>query len=263
MLVKKSLRERRLFRDSGRSLVVAMDHARVFDSITGLKDANAVIREVINTGADAVLAPYGTAAASSASLGNGGLWLSVDTTRDTVTSVVEMALRLGADGIKVEAFPWCTPEDDFFGRYSGAETVLNAVCLAAECQKWGLPLMVEAIPFGWPSADKKTPEQIAAACRIASEAGADYVKSFYSGDKASFKAVIENCSVPVLILGGEKISSDREILTMVRDAMDVGAVGITMGRNIWGNKNIGGMTAALEAIIHNDSSVETAYKLLD
>ena len=75
--------------------------------------------------------------------------------------------------------------------------------------------------------------------------------------------MIENCSVPVLILGGEKISSDREILTMVRDAMDVGAVGITMGRNIWGHKNIGGMTAALEAIIHNDSSVETAYKLLD
>ena len=69
MLVKKSLRERRLFRDSGRSLVVAMDHARVFDSITGLKDANAVIREVIHAGADAVLAPYGTAVASSACLG--------------------------------------------------------------------------------------------------------------------------------------------------------------------------------------------------
>ena len=75
--------------------------------------------------------------------------------------------------------------------------------------------------------------------------------------------MIENCSVPVLILGGEKINSDREILTMVRDAMDVGAVGITMGRNIWGHENIGGMTAALEAIIHNDASVETAYKLLD
>ena len=50
---------------------------------------------------------------------------------------------------------------------------------------------------------------------------------------------------------------------MVRDAMDVGAVGITMGRNIWGHENIGGMTAALETIIHNDASVETAYKLLD
>ena len=123
--------------------------------------------------------------------------------------------------------------------------------------------MVEAIPFGWPKADKKTNEQIAAACRIASEAGADYVKSFYTGDKSSFTEVIENCSVPVLILGGAKIISDREILTMVRDAIDVGAVGITMGRNIWGHKNISGITAALEAIIHNDASVETSYKLLN
>ena len=45
--------------------------------------------------------------------------------------------------------------------------------------------------------------------------------------------------------------------------MDVGAVGITMGRNIWGHKNIGGMTAALSAIIHDDASVDTATKLLE
>ena len=260
---KKNFRERRLFRDNGRSLVVAMDHPRVFDTITGLKDANAVISKVIDGGADAVLAPYGTAAGSSEVLGNAGLWLSVDTTKDTVTSVVEMALRLGVDGIKVEIFPWCKPEDDYFSKSNGNETVLNAICLASECQKWGLPLMVETIPFGWPKADKKTNEQIAAACRVASEAGADYVKSFYTGDKLSFKEVIDNCSVPVLILGGAKIISDREILMMVRDAIDVGAVGITMGRNIWGHKNISGITSALEAIIHNDASVDTSLKLLN
>jgi len=50
---------------------------------------------------------------------------------------------------------------------------------------------------------------------------------------------------------------------MVRDAIDVGAVGITMGRNIWGHKNINGITAALEAIIHNDASVDTSLKLLN
>ena len=48
----------------------------------------------------------------------------------------------------------------YFSKSSGNETVLNAVCLASECQKWGLPLMIETIPFGWPKADRKTNEQL-------------------------------------------------------------------------------------------------------
>ena len=259
----ETLRERRLFRGSGRALVVAMDHSRAFNTITGLKNPNVIISEVIDGGADAILAPYGTASGSAEVLGNGGLWLSVDTTPQTVAPIVESALRLGADGIKAEVFPWCEREDDFFGSYSGKETILNMVTLAAECHKWGLPLMVEAVPYGWPSADKRTPETTAAACRIASETGADYVKSFYTGDKESFKALVDNCTVPVLILGGVKAESSRDILEMVRDAMDSGAVGITMGRNIWGHDNVSGMTAALAAIIHDDASVETASKLID
>ncbi|MEC7220270.1 MAG: fructose-bisphosphate aldolase, partial [SAR324 cluster bacterium] len=98
--------------------------------------------------------------------------------------------------------------------------------------------------------------------RVAAEAGADYVKTFYTGDKESFRTVLDNCTVPVLILGGPKSDSGRGILQMVRDAMDVGAVGITMGRNVWGHTNIEGMTAALAAIIHEDASVDTAYRLV-
>ena len=164
-------------------------------------------------------------------LGNGGCWLSVDVTPETVVTIVEMAIRLGVDGIKVEAYPWCTQEDDYFKRFSGTESVLNIVCLAGECQKCGLPLMVESIPGGRAKAEMRTPETVAAA-RVASETGADYVKTFYTGDKRSFKEVLDNCSVPVLILGGPKIDTDLAILEMVHDAMDVGAAGITMGRNM-------------------------------
>ena len=49
---------------------------------------------------------------------------------------------------------------------------------------------------------------------------------------------------------------------MVRDAIDAGAVGITMGRNIWGHPNAVGMSAALTNIIHDDASAETAYRLI-
>jgi len=259
----RTLRERQLFRNNGRALVVAMDHSRSFDTITQLKDPNRIISEVMDGGADAVLTPYGTASGAAEVLGNGGLWLSVDTPAHTVGTVVELALRLGVHGIKSEVYPWCERGDDCFGSYSGRETVLNTMALAAECKKWGLPLMVEAIPYGWPRADKRTPETTAAACRVASEAGADYVKSFYTGDKESFKTLIDNCPVPVLILGGIKTETTRDTLRMVRDAMDSGAVGITMGRNIWGHDNVAGITAALAAVIHDDTSVEAALKFID
>ncbi|MCY4533697.1 MAG: hypothetical protein OXC84_15425 [Gammaproteobacteria bacterium] len=258
----KTLRDRRLFRDSGRALVVAMDHARSYDTVTGLKDPDKVITEVIDGGADAVLTPYGTASQCADVLGNTGLWLSVDTTPQTVPAIIERAVRLGVDGIKAELYPWCELGDDHLGRYTGKETVMNMVTLAAECRKWGLPLMAEVIPFGWPGADKRTPEITAAACRVASETGADYVKSFYTGDKESFKVLVDNCTVPVLILGGPRVDSDLDTLSMVRDAMDAGAVGITMGRNIWGHENVSGITAALAAIIHDDASVASAVELI-
>ena len=74
---------------------------------------------------------------------------------------------------------------------------------------------------------------------------------------------MDNCSVPVLVLGGPKAKSDRDTLVMVRDAMDADAVGICIGRNIWGHDKIEAMTSALAAIIHDDASVDTASKFID
>ena len=262
MTARRTLRERRLFRDNGRALIVAMDHARSFNTITGLKDPNAVIKSVMSAGADAILGSNGTAKGAHEDLGNGGIWLSADTTPDTVVSTVEYALRLGVDGIKSEVYPWCTPENDRFGRRNGAETIVSTSCLAAECHKWGLPLLVEAVPFGWPAVEERTSETTAAACRIASEAGADYVKAFYTGDKTSFRDLVDNCTVPVVVLGGGKVDSDSDVLSTVSDAMEAGAVGVAIGRNIWGHDNVAGMTAALAAVIHDGADIDTAVKLI-
>lgn len=247
-----SLRENRLFQTDGRALVVAMDHARRAPQITGLNRPNEIIETVVGAGADAVLLPHGSAAAATAVVGNAGVWLSADTTPAIASRSVENALRLGADGLKIEIYPYS----------SDRETLQNLLAVASECGKWGLPLMVEAVPFGWADIDKRTTETITTACRIASDGGADYVKAFYTGDTDSFRTLVEYCSVPVFVLGGAKTDSDRDVLAMVRDAMDAGAVGITMGRNIWGHGNVAGMTRALAAIIHDDASVDDAYSHL-
>ena len=260
--MSNNLRINRLFGDNGRALVVAMDHTRVFDTVTGLKDIEKVVRLVVDAGADSILTSYGSTDILSDKLKHCGVWLSVDPQPNNIKSIIESSLRLGVDGIKAEIYPWCLKEDDFFGKFTGNESVTNSACLANECKKWDIPFMVESIPFGWPKAENRTNEYVAAGARIASELGADYVKTFYTGDKESFRIVVENSLVPVLILGGPKIDSDLDILNMVRDAIDVGALGITMGRNIWGHNNIAGMTAALASIIHADASVESAQKHL-
>jgi DhnA family fructose-bisphosphate aldolase class Ia len=260
--MSNNLRINRLFGNNGRALVVAMDHSRVFDTVTGLKDIEKVVSIVVEAGADSILTSYGSTNIISDKIKNCGIWLSVDSQPNNIKSVIESSLRLGVDGIKAEVYPWCLKEDEFLSKFSGNESIANTACLANECKKWNIPFMVESIPFGWPKAENRTKELVAAGARIASELGADYVKTFYTGDKESFRIVVENSLVPVLILGGPKIDSDLDILKMVRDAIDVGASGIAMGRNIWGHNNIAGMTAALSSIIHDDFSVENAQKYL-
>ena len=105
MLKEKNLRTRRLFRNNGRSLVIAMDHARVFDTVTGLKNIAEVVKAVRAGGADSILTPWGSTVAAVEALDGGGCWLSVDVTPQSITSTVEMALRLGVDGIKLEIYP--------------------------------------------------------------------------------------------------------------------------------------------------------------
>ena len=80
---------------------MAMDHTRVFDTVTGLKDIESVASMVIGAGADALLTSYGSTACISGKLDKCGVWLSVDSQPGTVNSIVETSLRMGVEGIKV------------------------------------------------------------------------------------------------------------------------------------------------------------------
>lgn len=265
MVDRSNLRVARLFGEDGRSLTVAMDHARAFDTITALADVESVVGTVLAAGADAVLLPPGALAKAGAAAAAAGVWMSVDSTPQTAAQLVELALRLGADGIKCECYPWV--DRDRYPQYSAAESLwwgmnLNAVSLANECRKWGLPLIAEAVPGGWDDETQRSPERLAAACRVVSECGPDFVKAFYTGDRESFRRLVDNCLVPVVVLGGARKGSELEVLRMVRDAIDAGAVGIMMGRNIWDHENVAGMTAALAAIVHDDAAADTAVRLI-
>jgi fructose-bisphosphate aldolase / 2-amino-3,7-dideoxy-D-threo-hept-6-ulosonate synthase len=154
----------------------------------------------------------------------------------------------------------------FIGPETEAIQVPQLGAIADECNKLGVPLLAEIFPVGGPDATPYdgpyTVDDMRVAVRVASEEGADFIKTWYTGDPESFRRVIDYSLVPVLIAGGPKARNDRDVLEMVRGAMDAGAAGIAMGRKIWQSRDPAAMVAALAAIIRNGASVDEAAELL-
>jgi DhnA family fructose-bisphosphate aldolase class Ia len=74
--------------------------------------------------------------------------------------------------------------------------------------------------------------------------------------------VLDNATLPVVVLGGERDSDERALLMGIHAAMRAGASGAAIGRNIWGHASPARMTAAIAAIVHGGASVEQAVQTL-
>jgi class I fructose-bisphosphate aldolase len=74
--------------------------------------------------------------------------------------------------------------------------------------------------------------------------------------------VVQGCSVPVVIAGGEKMESDREILEMVKGAIDAGGSGVSIGRNVFQHEDPSKMVQAISAIVNDGKGVDEALLLL-
>jgi fructose-bisphosphate aldolase, class I len=148
------------------------------------------------------------------------------------------------------------------GQTDGAgmlENMKNTAYLAQRARQKGIPFMVEAVAWGEqiPPDKEASPEYIGQACRMALECGADVIKTTYTGDLKSFKEVLANVPIPVIILGG----AAGELPTVfqgVRDAMDAGAAGVAFGRNVFQSENPSLMVNALKELVHNGATVQEA-----
>jgi fructose-bisphosphate aldolase/2-amino-3,7-dideoxy-D-threo-hept-6-ulosonate synthase len=105
------------------------------------------------------------------------------------------------------------------------------------------------------------PEAVALAARAAAELGADIVKCPYTGDADSFRMVVRGCPAPVLIAGGPKTETDLELLAMVAGAMEAGAAGVSIGRNVFQHGNPTGMALALRAVVMDGAAPRDALAL--
>jgi len=173
--------------------------------------------------------------------------------KKSLVASVEEALRLGADGVSIHVN---------VGAETEHEMLRDLGEVAEDCMRWGIPLLAMAYPRGPNIKDQFDVEVVKHAARVAAELGADIVKTNYSGSVESFREVVRGCPVPVVIAGGPRMKSDMEVLNMVRESIDAGGSGVSIGRNIFQHESVEGMTRAVASIVLEGFSASAAYKLI-
>ena len=255
----KKRRLKRIFRSDSKTVIVPMDHGVTIGPVTGLINMQATIDKLLLGGVDAVLINRGIA--KNVDTGNAGLiiHLSGITTRcpDPNNKVqigsVDDAVRLGADAVSVHINVGAKQEDSMLA-------MLGKV--ACECDDFGMPLLAMMYPRGPNIKDSHAVDVVAHAARLGAELGADIIKTNYTGDAESFKQVIDSCHIPVIIAGGPKAETTRDVLQMVKESITAGGAGLSIGRNVFQHEDPAKMVKALSALVHNDASVTEAMKLL-
>ncbi len=171
---------------------------------------------------------------------------------------VEDSLKIGADAVKMVLV---------FGRENlkiHTDNIQFVADIARQCEQWRVPLLLEPVLWGKTitDEDRKDPHILKHICRIGFELGADILKVPYMGNVETFREAAEICPLPIVILGGAKMATERDALGIVAEALESGAIGVAFGRNVFQHPNPTAMIHALRQIIHEKASVDDAMTQL-
>lgn len=263
MVGKKIRLERIINRDTGKSVIVPMDHGVSVGPILGITNMKEAMSQAAYGGADAVVVHKGIVARGHRKSGpdmglivhlSGSTCLSPEPNAKTLVCTLEEAIKLGADAVSIHVN---------IGNGHEKEMLADFGKVSREASEWGMPLLAMIYPRGEKIENEYDPEVIKHAARLGAELGADVVKVSYTGSAESFRKVVEGCHIPVIIAGGPKMDSDKAILEMVKGAIEAGAAGVSIGRNIFQHQNPTKIVKALSMIVHKDALVEEALDYMN
>ena len=244
---------------SKRQVCVAMDHSPAIGPCQGMIDPVETIATIAKGKPDTLFTHFGNLKKAMPVLAASRLpfllsistatTLSPDPARVVLVDTVEHALQIGACGVSMRIF---------VGAQYEHEMIQNLSRVALECEKAGMPLMAMMYPYG---SDKMLdPKYLKHAARIGAELGADIVKTYYTGNPETFKEVTESCPVPIVMSGGPKADEPIDFLKMVKGALDGGAMGIAVGRNVWQSSDPVKMLDAINLVVHDDMQPQAAFE---
>ncbi len=263
MGIGKAVRmERIMNRNTKRTIIVPMDHGVSSGPIEGIRDIKQAVDRVAEGGANAVVLHKGMVRAGHRGGGRDiGLIVHLSASTDlspskndkVLVGSVEEAIKLGADAVSIHVN---------IGADLEREMLRDFGIVSRACEEWQIPLLAMVYGRGPKIENQYDPKVVAHCARIGAELGADIVKVPYSGDPESFRLATEGCPIPVVIAGGPKMKSERDVLEMVYGAIKAGASGLSIGRNIFQAKDPALMVRAMAKIVHEGGTVEEALEIL-
>jgi fructose-bisphosphate aldolase / 2-amino-3,7-dideoxy-D-threo-hept-6-ulosonate synthase len=259
MNIGKTRRLKKIMQKDNRTLIVPMDHGVTIGPIQGIENMQTIINQLVDGGADCVLVHKGIA--KQVDTKNAGLIIQLsgmsnlgpNFNRKVQVCSVQEAIRLGADAVSVHINA---------GSEDECSMLENLGKVSDECEAFGMPLIAMMYVRGPSIRNEHDPDAVAHAARLGAELGADIIKANYTGSIDSFKKVVQSCPVPVIIAGGPKCKTTKEILQTAHDSIQAGGAGLSIGRNVFQHENPTLITKALKCIVHEGCSVEQALKFI-
>jgi fructose-bisphosphate aldolase / 2-amino-3,7-dideoxy-D-threo-hept-6-ulosonate synthase len=268
MSVGKRMRLKRVIDADGVSVICALDHGMTSPTfLEPLADITRRTREAVTGGANVIMMSKGMIRVASdgfAPTTSLALLLSAsaspDGARPQIVHIaqVEEALALGADAVVLFTALGGDTE-------AGMMEILAAV--GRECALLGMPFIAEAeFPTTYATVEELTQqygfEYLRRNVRMCAELGADIVKTNWPGDQDSFAKCVEAANgIPVVLAGGSRLE-DAELLRRMAQAMEAGAIGCSVGRNIFMHPDPEAITRALSRVVRERWSAEKATDAL-
>jgi len=240
--------------EDGRCVMLAVDHGYFLGPTEGLELPYRTIQPLLSH-ADSLMITRGVLRTSVnpntdvpivLRVSGGSSIIGEDLSNESITTSIEDAIKLNATCLALSIFVASKYEH---------QTLTALSKLVDEGEKYGIPVLAVTAVGKEMARDAR---YLGLACRIAAELGAHVVKTYYC---ENFERVVEGCPVPVVIAGGKKLSKEIDALELAYNAIEHGAVGVDMGRNIWQSDHPVAMIKAIRAIVHNNSDAEGAYDI--
>ncbi len=240
--------------EDGRAVMLAVDHGYFLGPTSGLEEPRKTIEPLLPY-ADSLMLTRGVLRTSVDPNSNtpivlrvsGGTSILKELSNEDLTVSIEDAIRLNVSAMALSIF---------VGSEFEKETLVSLANLLDQGESCGIPVLAVTAVGKEMARDAR---YLGLSCRIAAELGAHLVKTYYCED---FEKVVQSCPIPVIVAGGKK-TPEIDALKLALNAVQGGAVGVDMGRNIFQSDSPVGMIRAVRAIIHEDTSVNKAYDIYE
>jgi len=244
----------RIFRpDTGRTVMLAFDHGYIMGPTSGLERMDLSIVPLVDY-VDCLMCTRGALRTCIPPTRNKPVVLRCSTgatilkelSDEVIGVTLEEAIRLNASAVTTQVY---------IGGEHERATLDNLAKLINEGMRYGIPTLGVTAVGRELTRDSR---YLGLATRVIAELGAHFVKTYYC--EPGFEEVVAGCPVPIVIAGGKKVP-EAQALEMAYKAINQGALGVDMGRNIFLADDPVAMVQAVAAVVHGDETPDKALAM--